>query len=59
MNTKVLAKLYDRLTPRERLPLILAASARNDEVEGQRLAQSAPRMALRLPDYHGLGEGLF
>jgi hypothetical protein len=59
MNTKCLAKLYDRLTPRERLPLILAASARDDEVEGQRLAQSAPRMALRLPDYHGLGEGLF
>jgi hypothetical protein len=59
MNTKGLAKLYDRLTPRERLPLILAASARDDDVEGQRLAQSAPRMALRLPDYHGLGEGLF
>src|SRR6516225_10914001 len=59
MNSKCLAKLYDRLTPRERLPLILAASARDDEVEGQRLAQSAPRMALRLPDYHGLGEGLF
>ena len=59
MNTKGLAKLYDRLTPRERLPLILAASARGDDVEGQRLAQSAPRMALRLPDYHGLGEGLF
>jgi hypothetical protein len=58
MNSKYLAKLYDRLTPRERLPLILAASARDDEVEGQRLAQSAPRMALRLPDYHGLGEGL-
>jgi hypothetical protein len=59
MNTKCLAKMYDRLTPRERLPLILAASARDDEVEGQRLVQSAPRMALRLPDYHGLGEGLF
>jgi hypothetical protein len=59
MNSKGLAKLYDRLTPRERLPLILAASARDDDVEGQRLAQSAPRMALRLPDYHGLGEELF
>ena len=59
MNSKCLAKLYDRLTPRERLPLILASSARGDDVEGQRLAQSAPRMALRLPDYHGLGEGLF
>jgi hypothetical protein len=59
MNTKCLAKLYDHLTPRERLPLILAASARGDDVEGERLARSAPRMALRLPDYHGLGEGLF
>ena len=33
MNTNGLAKLYDRLTPKERLPLILAASARGDEAE--------------------------
>jgi len=53
-----LAKLYDRLTPRERLPLIIAASERGDQAEADRLAHAAPRMELRLPDYHGLGEGL-
>jgi hypothetical protein len=36
----------------------MAASARGDEVEQQRLANSAPREGFRLPDYHGLGEGL-
>ena len=58
MNVKDLTKLYDRLTPRERLPLIIAASERGDEAEADRLAHAAPRMELRLPDYHGLGEGL-
>jgi hypothetical protein len=58
MNTDRLAKLYDRLTPRERLPLILAASARGDETEKDRLARSAPQRRYQLPDYHGLGDGL-
>jgi hypothetical protein len=58
MNTNGLAKLYDRLTPKERLPLLLAASARGDEAERDRLARSAPREGFRLPDYHGLAEGL-
>ena len=31
MTINDLAKLYDRLTPRERLPLIIAASERGDE----------------------------
>jgi hypothetical protein len=58
MNTNCLAKLYDRLTPHERLPLIVAASARDDETERQGLAHSAPCDRFRLPDYHGLAEGL-
>jgi len=58
MNVKDLAKLYDRLTPRERLPLIIAASERGDEAEADRLAHAAPRIEWRLTDYHGLGEGL-
>jgi hypothetical protein len=58
MNTDRLAKLYDRLTPRERLPLIAAASARGDEVERERLARSAPRKVFAVPDYFGLSEGL-
>ena len=59
MNTNALAWLYDRLTPRERLPLIMAATERSDEAEADRLSRSAPRIHVSLPDYHGLGEGLF
>ena len=51
MNTKGLAKLYDRLRAAERLPLLVAASARGDEAEAQRLRRSAPRAARLLPDY--------
>jgi hypothetical protein len=58
MNTDALAKLYDRLTPFERLPLIAAAAGRGDDVELDRLMRSAPRAHYRLPDYHGLGEVL-
>lgn len=58
MNTNGLAKLYEHLTPKERLPLILAASARGDEVERERLVHSAPREGFWLPDYHGLAEGI-
>ena len=58
MNTKAMAKLYDRLTPWERLPLIVAAVDRGDDAEAQRLSRSAPRIQLSLPDYHGLSDGL-
>src|SRR5947209_20597717 len=58
MNTNGLARHYDTLTPRERLPLIMAASARGDAVERDRLARSAPREHFSLPDYHGLAEGV-
>jgi len=58
MNTMPLAKLYSQLTPRERLPLIIAAGARGDEVEQKRLRASAPKEKLELPDYFGLARGL-
>jgi hypothetical protein len=58
MNTNGLAKLYDRLKPEERLPLMLAASARGDEAERDRLARSAPREGYWVPDFHGLAEAL-
>jgi len=58
MNTNALAKLYDRLSPRERLPLIVAASVRGDEAERGRLMRTAPRSLYRLPDYHGLADAL-
>ena len=58
MNLNGLSRLYDRLTPRERLPLILAASARGDEAELDRLVQSAPSKVFRVPDYFGQAEGV-
>jgi|SRR5579859_507084 len=58
MNTNGLAKQYDKLTPRERLPLIIAAMSRDDEDERRRLRDSAPTNSWRLPDYHGLADAL-
>jgi hypothetical protein len=58
VNTHGLAKLYDRLTPAERLPLIVAASSRGDAAERQRLVQSAPRLDVRLADHVPLAEAL-
>lgn len=54
MTTTKLAKLYEHLTPRERLPLLLSAAVRGDEMECNRLVGSAPRLGYRLPDYFGL-----
>jgi hypothetical protein len=57
-NTKALAKLYDCLTPWERVPLIVSASLRGDGAERGRLMDTAPKSFYRLPDYHGLADGL-
>src|SRR6516165_10141249 len=58
MKTDCLARLYDRLTPRERLALIVAATARGDEADRARLVASGPTSLFRVPDYYGLAEGL-
>lgn len=58
MNTNGLAKLYEHLSPKERLPLIIAASARGDETERNRLAHSAPTARFQLPNYYGWAEGM-
>jgi hypothetical protein len=58
MNTNDLARLYDRLTPRERLPLIVAASVRGDAVERARLTASAPSMGLAVPHHYTLARAL-
>jgi hypothetical protein len=57
-NTDNLAKLYDRLTPRERLPLLIAAGARGDETERKRLIASAPKQRFQVADYFELGQAL-
>lgn len=50
MNANALARQYDKLTPRERFSLALAAAERNDEAELDRLLHSAPRT--RYSAYH-------
>jgi hypothetical protein len=58
MNTKYLAKLYDQLTPRERLQLIMAAGARGDQAEQKHLSASAPKETYEVPNYYGLAKAL-
>jgi hypothetical protein len=45
------AKLYDRLTPHERLLLVMGAFAREDEGEAERLVRTCPRYAYRTLDF--------
>lgn len=42
MNTKGLAQMYNRLTARERMALILGAEARDDTIEAEQLANATP-----------------
>jgi len=49
-----LQKHYDKLTPRERLALIVAAMERGDENERRALIDAAPTALYRLPDYQNL-----
>src|SRR5262249_46171514 len=58
MNTDRLAKLYDQLTPWERVPLIIAAGARGDHEEQDRLQNTAPTSLFQVPNHRGLIEGL-
>jgi hypothetical protein len=51
MNANTIATHYDKLTPRERWPLIMSASNRGDEAEYKRLMQSAPRWQLVARDH--------
>jgi hypothetical protein len=51
MSDKALAKSYDSLTPEERFRLILAAGARGDKEEQNRLISAGRRIMLSLPDH--------
>ena len=51
MTTNPVSRMYDCLTPRERLPLLVAAARRGDAVESQRLQMSAPKQKWEMPDY--------
>ena len=56
MNTNNLNKLYDRLTARERLTLLISASARGDPVDRQRLLASAPSQPYAIPHHHAVAQ---
>jgi hypothetical protein len=58
MNPQRLERLYDHLTPRERLPLIMAAHMRGDAAERQRLVASARTRTFEVPDYYPLARAL-
>jgi len=51
MTLKSLSKNYDCLTPEERFRLILAASGRGDEVEGERLTRAGKRITMSVQDH--------
>ena len=58
MSTPSLDRLYERLTPRERLPLIMAAHVRGDVAERKRLVASARTRTYEVPDYFPLARAL-
>jgi len=51
MNTAVLTRQYDKLTAQERLALLLAAEARGDRHEFNRLMETAPRKNYSVPHH--------
>jgi hypothetical protein len=58
MNTDSLARHYKVLTPWERLPLIVDAFLRDDQLELQRLQSSAPFRKFRVGHHCALLDGL-
>jgi len=59
MNANGLAKEYGKLRPCERLPAILAAEARGDEAERDRLVRSAPVETCSVSNHRWLTQALF
>src|SRR5687768_10841118 len=49
------SRLYDQLNPDERFKLAMAAAARGDEAENDRLIRTCPRVLYRVTDpaFHG------
>jgi hypothetical protein len=56
MNTTALSRQYDKLTPRERFALLVAAAARGDDTERTRLLLAAPPRQYTVSDHHGVVE---
>lgn len=58
MNAKTLQRQYDKLTPRERVALILEATKRGDASERAALQRTAPRVSYQIANHHGTLEAL-
>ena len=58
MNSKRLAGHYDTLSARERFALLAAARLRHDDIETERLLQTAPAALWRLPHHHIVAEAV-
>lgn len=58
MKLPTLTRLYPKLTPWERLSLIIGACAREDTNERRRLLDSAPVVHLVTGDHHGLADAV-
>src|SRR5262245_52125486 len=58
MTTSSTGRLYHFLTPRERLPLLIAATGRADAVEQRRLQTSSPKEKFKSSDYCAHAEAL-
>ena len=56
MNTNQLQKLYDRLTPRERLAALLEAAHRGDETDREALERAAPKKQWSVSHHYFLSE---
>jgi hypothetical protein len=52
-----LTRHYEKLTPRERFSLIVAAGIRGDEADREKLMRSAPKKAFSVPNHRGYAEG--
>jgi hypothetical protein len=55
MNGNALTRQYSHLTPEERFRLILAAGARGDETEQNRLVRAGHRLTMSMPDHSPYG----
>jgi hypothetical protein len=51
MNTNGLGRMYGLLSVRERLPMLLAAGARGDDIEVRRLEEAASIRTMQFSDY--------
>jgi hypothetical protein len=58
-NVHAVAKHYDRLTPEERFCLILAAGARGDNAEYDRLVNASSCITLTMADHAPHGHAFY